>query len=203
LLDWPYRNQLETRWTKTTKTYLALGDSMSIDAYTGQTGGGAVAQLYKRLCGQAAATWRLDDRTVDGQRIGGVNFLGQADLITMTIGGNDLLQNMELPPAEFLPRFSQNYFRLAAGIRKAHPQATVIVGNIYEPQWPLTPSLLEALDEANRVISRWAGVQGFRLVDIRGAFQGHEDEYLCCSIEPTLKGAAVIADLFEQAAFGG
>jgi lysophospholipase L1-like esterase len=185
------------------KTYLALGDSMSIDLYTGVVGGGAVAQFYKRLCGQAAATWRLDDRTVDGQRIGGVNFGGwPADMITMTVGGNDLLQNMELPPAEFLPRFAQNYSRLAAGIRKAHPQATVIVGNIYKPQWPLTEALLKALDEVNRIIGHWAGVQGFRLADIHRAFQGHEDEYLCYGIEPSLKGATVIADLFEQAAFG-
>ena len=188
--------------TKTTKTYLSLGDSMSIDKYTGVLGGGAVAQLYKRLCGQAAATWRLDDRTVDGQRIGGVNFLGLADLITMTVGGNDLLQNMELPPAEFIPRFAQNYARLAAGIRRAHPPAVVIVGNIYEPQWPLTEALLKALDEVNRIIGHWAGVQGFRLADIRGAFAGHQDEYLCYGIEPTLKGAGVIAGLFEQAAFG-
>jgi hypothetical protein len=31
------------------------------------------------------------------------------------------------------------------------------------------------------------------------AFLGHEAEYLCYNIEPSLKGATVIADLFEQA----
>jgi hypothetical protein len=31
---------------------------------------------------------------------------------------------------------------------------------------------------------------------------GNEAEYLCWGIEPTLKGATAIADLFEQAAFG-
>jgi lysophospholipase L1-like esterase len=186
---------------KTTKTYLALGDSMSIDAYTGQAGGGAVSQFYKRLCGRPGDCWRLDDRTVDGQIITGVNFLGQADLITMTIGGNDLLQNMDSGPAEFIPRFSEAYCRLAAGIRRAHPQATVVVGNIYQPQG-LSASLQASLDECNCVIGRWAEVHGFRLADIHGAFQGHEDEYLCLAIEPTLKGATAIADLFEQAAFG-
>jgi hypothetical protein len=31
------------------RTYLALGDSMSIDRYTGVKGGGAVSQFYKWL----------------------------------------------------------------------------------------------------------------------------------------------------------
>ena len=80
---------------KTTLTYLALGDSMSIDFYTGVPGGGAVSQFYKRLCGRPGAFWRLDDRTEDGQRIADVDFRpdsrpdsdGTADLITMTMGG--------------------------------------------------------------------------------------------------------------------
>ena len=54
---------------KTTKTYLALGDSMSIDFYTGQPGGGAVTQFYKRLCERPGDCWRLDDRTADGHRM--------------------------------------------------------------------------------------------------------------------------------------
>ena len=62
---------------KTTKTYLALGDSMSIDFYTGVTGGGAVAQFYKRLCSHAkpgGVAWQLDDRTYDGCRMAGIDF---------------------------------------------------------------------------------------------------------------------------------
>ena len=51
--------------TQPHKTYLALGDSMSIDAYTGVPGGGAVAQFYKRLCARGSDTWILDDRTVE------------------------------------------------------------------------------------------------------------------------------------------
>jgi lysophospholipase L1-like esterase len=188
---------------KTTKTYLALGDSMSIDAYTGVPGGGAVSQFYKRLCGMPDGDWRLDDRTVDGQIIAGVNFLGSADLVTMTVGGNDLLQHMDCDPAEFIPRFSAAYCRLTAGIRRVHPQATVILGNIYRPQWDNLPGDLQAaLDEANRIIGHWAAVYGLRLADIHGDFRGHEQEYLCYGIEPTLKGAGVIAGLFQQAASG-
>ena len=44
------------------KCYLALGDSMSIDYYTGKTGGGAVSQFYRHL----GCNWELKDFTVDG-----------------------------------------------------------------------------------------------------------------------------------------
>ena len=82
------------------------------------------------------------------------------------------------------------------------PRATVIVGNIYRPQGELPPHLLAALDEVNGFIGRCVRGSGFRLADIRAALHGHEQEYLCLGIEPTLKGAGVVADLFEQAAFG-
>jgi hypothetical protein len=71
-----------------TKTYLALGDSMSIDAYTGVPGGGAVTQLFKRLQARNGEEWRLDDRTCDGCTIEGVARLlplPPADLVTMTV----------------------------------------------------------------------------------------------------------------------
>lgn len=193
--------------TLTTKTYLALGDSMSIDFYTGQAGGGAVNQLYKRLCGHNGIAWRLDDRTADGQVMAGVDYRGPdsgeaVDLITMTIGGNDLLQNMDADPARFLPEFARDYARLTREIREAHPHAIVVVGNIYRPASDLFlgTGLEAALNEANRIIGLWVHQRGFRLADIHRAFAGHEDEYLCYSIEPSLKGATVIADLFERLA---
>ena len=58
---------------KQTKIYLALGDSMSIDTYTGVPGGGAVAQLYRRLqARQDGLPWRLCDETYDGCTIAGI-----------------------------------------------------------------------------------------------------------------------------------
>jgi len=62
---------------KTTKTRLAMGDSMSIDFCTGQAGGGAVAQFLRRVRQRADAdtTWELDDRTCDRCKIADVNCL--------------------------------------------------------------------------------------------------------------------------------
>ena len=183
----------------TQKTYLALGDSMSIDEYTGVRGGGAVAQFYRRLQGRQDGPWRLIDRTTDGHRMADIDFRGPADLITMTIGGNDLVQHIADDPAEFVPLFDDAYRDLAAAIRKAHPQATIIVGNVYQPQGGLPRPLRAALDKCNWAIARWAHVEGFHLADIHGAFLGHEADYLCLGIEPSLAGATVIAGLFEKA----
>jgi lysophospholipase L1-like esterase len=70
--------------------YLALGDSISIDDYTGVRGGGAPSQL--------AGTLGLDlvDLTRDGNTTQGVltdlaRAPAAAAVVTLTAGGNDLL----------------------------------------------------------------------------------------------------------------
>ena len=189
------------------KTYFALGDSMSIDYYVGIPGGGAVAQFHKRLQARENGCWRLDDRTCDGCRIEGVARLlplPPADLITMTIGGNDLIQNMYRDPEESLPEFARGYNALLDQIAECTAGAIVVSGTVYHPQadFPVETGLDRALDRANQIIAEAIAAHGFRLADIYGAFRGHEQEYLCLGIEPTLAGATAIADLFEHAVFG-
>jgi len=70
--------------------YLALGDSISIDDYTGVRGGGAPSQLARTL------DLDLVDLTRDGNTTQGVlTDLARApvaaDVVTLTAGGNDLL----------------------------------------------------------------------------------------------------------------
>ena len=78
-------------------------------------------------------------------------------------------------------------------------KAVVVVGNIYKPAAEYPREIDQALDQVNRFIGETVAQHGFRLADIYGAFRGHEQEYLCLGIEPTLKGATMIADLFERA----
>ncbi len=73
------------------------------------------------------------------------------------------------------------------------------LGNIYAPQMPLSEGLAGALDSANEIIAANVEKVGGHLADIRQAFRGHEQEYLCYDIEPSLKGAVVIASLFKDA----
>ncbi|RIK86930.1 MAG: hypothetical protein DCC67_02385 [Planctomycetota bacterium] len=176
------------------RTYLALGDSMSIDDYTGIHGGGAVNQFY-RMLGEG---WRLDDRTQDGCRIPETPRDGHGELITLTIGGNDLLWNREYYLREGLESFAAAHLALLEQIRRRNPAALFIVGDIYHPARPLSPIEAAALAAANELIRRNVKLVGGRLARICDAFRGHEAACLCYEIEPTLMGATAIAKLFFE-----
>ena len=100
-----------------TRTYLALGDSMSIDVYTGVVGGGAVSQFYAWLkwLGQS---WTLDDKTCDGCCMPDVPTSATGKLITLTIGGNDLLAEQVAVVSEGLSRFADDHLRLLQALRR-------------------------------------------------------------------------------------
>jgi lysophospholipase L1-like esterase len=173
-------------------TYLALGDSMSIDDYTGVRGGGAVKRFFASL----GPGWTLDDRTMDGCRMEHVPTEGTGEVISLTIGGNDLLWNREAYLRDGLASFSAEHLRLLRRIRAANPHSLFIVGDIYRPQGPLAEAELAGLAEANRAIRANCLTVGAYLATIHDTFLGHEEDYLCLDIEPTLAGAAAIAGLF-------
>jgi lysophospholipase L1-like esterase len=181
------------------RTYLALGDSMSIDRYTGVQGGGAASQFYAWLKSRGQS-WILDDKAADMCRMRYVPASAAGDLITLTIGGNDLLADHELYAKEGLGSFADEHLDLLSKLRATNPTAILIVGNIYAPQVPLPDQLAQSLDEANAIIATNVQKADGRLADIRDAFRGHEREYLCYDIEPSLKGATVIASLFKECA---
>ena len=68
---------------------------MSICFYTGVLGGGAVAQFHRSL----GPDWTLDDHSQDGRVIEGAPRDKTGDLITLTIGGNNLLMRPVSEPA--------------------------------------------------------------------------------------------------------
>jgi lysophospholipase L1-like esterase len=175
-------------------TYLALGDSMSIDQYTGVKGGGAVSQFH-RLLGDS---WTLDDRTVDMCRMKYVPTDGRGDVISLTIGGNDLIADVQRYLDHGLDSFAEEHLALLKSIRKANTDAVFIVGNVYAPQTPLSETMSQALAAANNAIAANTASVGAALADIRESFRGHERDYLCYDIEPSLKGATVIANLFFE-----
>lgn len=179
----------------TQRTYLALGDSMSIDDYTGIVGGGAVKQFFRAL----GEDWSLDDHTFDGCTMDGVPREESGNLITLTIGGNDLLWNQEKYLAEGIDAFAAEHLALLRQIRDCNPHAVFIVGDIYHPDAKLTTKEETAFAAANEAI--WSNCQqvGALLAPICRTFLGRESQLLCLQIEPNLKGASVIAELFRDA----
>lgn len=181
------------------QTYLALGDSMSIDLYTGVPGGGAVSQFHRWL----GSNWDLDDRTLDGCRMRNVPTDAHGDIVTLTIGGNDLLAETERYLSEGLADFAAEHLALLQALRSQNPEALLIVGNVYAPQTELIEPLISALAEANRLIAENAQTVGAQPADIHATFASHEQEYLCFDIEPSLEGATTIAGLFRAAVQAG
>jgi hypothetical protein len=172
--------------------YLALGDSMSIDMYTGVEGGGAVTQFHRRL----GAGWKLNDCSFDGCTMDAVPYNLTGEVITVTVGGNDALIEMDRVKTDGVSFLVRQHLKLLKSIRHQDPHACFIVGNIYAPQTPLSAELMALLAQLNEGIGKNVVEVGAYLADIRSAFVGHESTHLCEEIEPTLAGATTIAGLF-------
>jgi lysophospholipase L1-like esterase len=187
--------------------YLALGDSISIDDYTGVHGGGAASQLARKLAIE------LVDLTVDGNTThGALKDLARApataDVVTLTAGGNDLLGG-DLPSA-ILRRLHQI-------ARRIEPLgARVVINTIYDPSdgdndvgrrelglsWLATIELRRRLNALNRGIAELAAEHDFLLADLERLFHGHGvasgDPWFVQVIEPNLAGATAIAETWYE-----
>jgi lysophospholipase L1-like esterase len=104
--------------------YLALGDSISIDEYTGVRGGGAVSQLARKL-GVELVDLTRDGNTTQGVLADLVHAPTTADIVTLTAGGNDLIRGE--PPRAILGRLRQ----IADQIQS--PGARVVINTVYDP----------------------------------------------------------------------
>jgi lysophospholipase L1-like esterase len=191
--------------------YLALGDSISIDDYTGVRGGGASSQLARKL--------GLDfvDLTSDGNTTQGVlTDLARApaaDVVTLTAGGNDLLLG-HLPRA-ILRRLHE----IAELIQPLG--ARVVVNTIYDPsdgdndagRREMGLSRLAAIELRRRLNAVNGGVvklareRSFLLADLEGLFHGHgvasNEPWFVNVIEPNLAGATAIAEHWYELLTGG
>jgi lysophospholipase L1-like esterase len=104
--------------------YLALGDSISIDDYTGVPGGGAASQLARKL-GLDLVDLTRDGNTTQGVLTDLARAPTSADVVTLTAGGNDLLGGES--PGAILRRPEKITQRLQPlGVR-------TVVNTVYDP----------------------------------------------------------------------
>src|SRR5919198_3697503 len=158
--------------------YVAFGDSISIDDYTGVSGGGAPSQLARKL-GFDLVDLTCDGNTTQGVLADLVRAPAAADVLTLTAGGNDLLLG-DLPRA-ILRRLHQ----IAQRIQPLG--ARVVVNTIYDPSdgdndvgrselglsRPATIALRRRLNALNRGIAKLAAGHGFLVSDLERLFHGH------------------------------
>jgi lysophospholipase L1-like esterase len=189
------------------RVYVALGDSISIDDYTGVHGGGAPSQLARRL------DVDLVDFTRDGNTTQGVladlaRAPAAANLVTLTAGGNDLLGGD-------LPRSILSRLREIA--QRIEPLgASVVLNTIYDPSDGdnemgrrelglsrlATIELRRRLNAVNGGVGRLAREHGFLLADLERLFHGHgvasDEPWFVNVIEPNLAGATAIAEHWHE-----
>ncbi|MDQ3895214.1 MAG: SGNH/GDSL hydrolase family protein [Actinomycetota bacterium] len=183
--------------------YLAVGDSISIDDYTGVRGGGAPSQLARKL-GIDLVDVTRDGNTTHGVLADLARAPAAADIVTLTAGGNDLLGG-DLPRA-ILRRLHQ----IAQRIEPLG--ARVVVNTIYDPSDGdndvgrrelglsrlATIELRRRLNAVNRGITKLAGEHAFLLADLERLFHGHgvasREPWFVNVIEPNLPGATAIAE---------
>ena len=185
------------------RIYLALGDSISIDDYTGVPGGGAPSQLARKLAVE------LVDLTCDGNTTPGVladlaRAPVAADVVTLTAGGNDLLGGDR--PRAILRRLDG----IAQRIQPLG--ARVVVNTVYDPsdgdnavgRRELGLSRLATIELRRRLIALNGGIaklaraRGFLLADLERLFHGHgvasDEPWFVQVIEPNLAGATAVAE---------
>jgi lysophospholipase L1-like esterase len=185
------------------RVYVALGDSISIDDYTGVRGGGAASQLAGKL-GLELVDLTRDGNTTQGVLADLAAAPVAADIVTLTAGGNDLLGG-DLPRT-ILRRLHQ----IAARIQPLG--ARVIINTVYDPSdgdndlgrrelglsWLATLALRRRLNALNGGIAKLADEYGFLLADLERLFHGHglasDEPWYVQVIEPNLAGATATAE---------
>ncbi len=191
--------------------YLALGDSISIDRYTGVKGGGAVSQFAKLVDAQ-----QVQDLTQDGfttsliyQSLLDIGI--RPDIVTITGGGNDLLQRRSWN----IDRYSicdPNLAEAFSNLRSIYAclkamQCAVIVNTVYDPtdgndtlaqQLGMSATFRQAYLQLNEFVREQANEHGFLLSDLQVLFAGHgmasSDTWITMEIEPNYAGSSAIAD---------
>jgi lysophospholipase L1-like esterase len=209
-------------------TYVALGDSMSIDAYAGGPGRGAASLLFRNRdddfpewSGRDLATSGFTARVLayDGATSADVVrdqlplITGDPTLVTVTMGGNDLMivygdtaaahaavDRVVDAADEVLTRLSSS--RVVVTTVYDPSDGTGLVPDAALPPWPEGSSAVRFL---NAALSRLAHRHGAVVADVHAAFLGHgttsgdpgqpdprpanRDLWYCGLIEPNAWGA--------------
>lgn len=205
--------------------YMAMGDSLT-------AGYGAVPQtngyaylLYKTGVVDTMPNTLFTNAAVTGAASGDVmnHQVPQAavfkpDVITLTVGGNDLLAILSgADPEKVLNQYGVNLSNILAGLCTGVPGVEIYVGNLYSVPLPIPQDVEAVVSAINGVIeyvvgqvngaSQWFQWEcGIEVADLYSAFQGQTGLLLIernrsnpLEIHPTNAGHRAIAEAFKEA----
>jgi Lysophospholipase L1 and related esterases len=199
--------------------YLALGDSITAGYGVGNRN---FAFLYFSYLISLNPNLRYINHGINGLTTGGLanllssnvnlkNLVTQSEVITLTIGSNDLLhvalsnlRGRRVNISITLSNMERNLDFIGFQIRHLNPRALVKVGTIYNPlpagpyyQYSGPAQVLIA--QTNKFLVHWAKRYGFNVVLIDKAFQGRERLVIGADhLHPNLLGHQIIATEFAR-----
>lgn len=201
---------------------------MSIDDYAGR-GLGAASLLYRNddhlwpeFQGSDLTTVNPDCRFLPlarngamlghvQERANGLTPYEGSTLVTLTVGGNDLLSGLGATPSWPLDGFANQLGQVLLRLQSLFPRLTLLVGNVYDPSdgtgtvqsgHDMFAAQLGRLPALNGLLAATAAAHGARLADIWSHFRGHAvgaEEWIFCDIEPTKRGSSEIRRLWWEA----
>jgi len=225
--------------------YVALGDSMSIDDYAGGAGRGAASLLYRNrdtdfpgrsgrdlaTAGFTAHNLARDGATAAGVLQDQLPLINQPpDLVTLTMGGNDLLAvyGSNTAARAAIGQVTTIGEQILARLNEAGC-GQIVVSTVYDPSdgtgelagaglvppWPEGPALVQ---ELNAALAGLASRHSAVVADVHSRFLGHgaaagdpsqgrarpasQDLWYCNMIEPNAWGAHQIRCTWWQALNG-
>jgi len=193
--------------------YMALGDSLAAGYGAVPATQGYVYLLYKEGAFDKVTNTLLSNAGVPGVTSRQVleHQVPQAiesfrpTVITLTVGGNDLLRILQGANAgQVLSEFQTNFTLILQNLRTALPDARIVVSNLYTI--PQIPGADQVVPVFNQIVAGVASAFNVPVADVYSAFQGRHGLLLIerpgaapDEVHPTNAGYRVIAQAFEAA----
>lgn len=196
--------------------YLALGDSLAAGYRAMPATQGYVYRLYRegviaplnRTLFANAAVPGVTSAQVLAYQVPQALDAFPADVITLSVGGNDLLRILSgADPGTVLNEFQTNLTLILQRLRTGLPQARIYINNLYTvPNIAGADSIVPVF---NGIVAQVAGAFGVPVVDIYTAFLGRPELLLinrpgagAYEVHPTNAGYAVMAQVYAHAISG-
>jgi len=187
---------------------LALGDSLTRGR--GDPAGGGYAGDVARELGRTHPRIHLDNLGIDGLETAGlIEMIGQpnvrrlagaADLVLLSIGGNDLSHAIgerragEVPGAvaSARERARENLGKILLDLRRENSRAAIRVLTLYDPFFASSAGADVVIDW-NAMISRRAVGAGALPIPLFDLFEGHPERLASDHFHPNARGYGLIA----------
>lgn len=201
-LPWQFENH--TR-------YMALGDSLVAGYGALPVTQGYVYRLYREevfdkiphtLFSNAGVPGVTSKQVLDHQVPQAIEAF-RPSVITITVGGNDLLRILKGEnPNLVLSEFQANFAQILGALRTALPNTRIYVSNLYTI--PQIPGANDVVPVFNEIVAGVAAMYNVPVADVYSAFLGRRGLLLIerpgaapDEVHPTNAGYEVIAEAFE------